>query len=307
MYRRFCVTSLFLLTGGAGAFEQQANQNKVMIWVANPNNQTKLDAMIADLKVHRNAITGIAYQFFAICGEGSDDEGGCKDCMAADATGEPHLAPGHPINVPADLGSQLKSALGDDIELWPVISYGNPGNASVLNRLLTSPGNIAKFAADAVEIAHAQGLTGYNLDLETAGMVDVNPLLNELARALHSAAPPIGISYDGGNTPPEGSSVAPVDRWISMATYTSSESDFESGVLQGLNVSGEKFGVGLCPSCDPLNEAAVQQRFDFIKEVDAEGKMQEVDVWAYGAWPDFWWTAFEHWLAKPRDVSTLLV
>merc|ERR1719162_1908709 len=212
-----------------------------MIWVANPFNQTNLDAMIADLKVRRNAVTGIAYQFFAICGEGTDDEGGGKDCTIADAIGEPHLAPGHPVGVPADLGSQLKRTLGDDIELWPVISYGNPGTASVLNRLLSSPENIAKFAADAVEIAHAHGLAGYNLDLETVGMVDISPFLNELARALHSASPPIGISYDtGGNTPPTGS-VAPLDRWISMATYTSSESDYESGVRQGLNVSGEKF------------------------------------------------------------------
>merc|ERR1719162_1492325 len=128
-------------------------------------------------------------------------------------------------------------------------------------------------------------------------LIDATPLLSELAKALHSATPPIGISWDGGNTP-FGSPVAPIDRWVSMATYTSSEQDFENGVVQGLEASGEKFGVGLCPSCNALSEDQVKNRFDFIKKVDTDRKLVEVDVWAYGhnLWPDFWWTAFEDWL-----------
>lgn len=278
-----------------------ASPKKVMIWVANPFNQTKLDAMIANLKVHRKSFTGIAYQFFAVCGAGSDDVGGSNDCSKEDATGEPHLAPGHPIHVPADLGQQLKKALGPSVELWPVISYGNPGNASVLDRMLTNPTLAAKFAEDAIKIGHAQGLTGYNIDFEASGSIPwashVETFLDGFARALHSATPPIGVTYDCGNTPPAGPSIAPLDRWISMSTYTSSLPSFQSGLVQGLAASGEKFGVGLCPSCDKLNPAGVEARFDAISRI-GKGKFRELDIWAYGDWPDYWWNAFEKWLSN---------
>ena len=39
---------------------------------------------------------------------------------------------------------------GSALELWPTISYGNPGNASVLNRLLNDDDAAAKFIADAI-------------------------------------------------------------------------------------------------------------------------------------------------------------
>lgn len=277
------------------------SSKKVMIWVANPFNQTKLDAMIANLKVHRKSFTGIAYQFFAVCGDGSNDAGGSKDCSNADAVGEPHLAPGHPVGPPADLGAQLKNALGADVELWPVISYGNPGNASVLNRLMTSKANAAKFAEDAIKIAHAQGLTGYNIDLEADGSIpwqgNVEPFLTTFVNALHAATPAIGVSYDCGNVPPAGPSVASMDRWISMSTYTSSLSSFKSGLVQGLAASGSVFGVGLCPSCDVLDASQVDARFDAIATI-GKGAFQEVDVWAYGEWPDYWWSSLEKWLAN---------
>lgn len=114
--------------------------------------------------------TALAYQYFAICGQGSNEPGGSNDCSPADAVGPPKLRPGHPTGVAPDLGAQLTAGLGagvrgSPLELWPVISYGNAGNATVLNNLLESESAADQFIADAVEIAHKQKLTGFNWDL----------------------------------------------------------------------------------------------------------------------------------------------
>ena len=100
----------------AGGCPQGLPPKKVMLWMANPYPQAAknitVQTFIDGLKPHRNAFTGLAYQFFAICGEGSNDPGGSNDCRPEDATGAPHLAPGHPILTPADLGAQLTAGLG---------------------------------------------------------------------------------------------------------------------------------------------------------------------------------------------------
>ena len=205
-----------------------------MLWMANPYPEpadppkrphpTTVQSMIDGLKPHRMAFTGLAYQYFAICGEGSNDIGGSNDCHPKDATGAPHLAPGHPILTPPDLGASLTAGLGKGfggsaLELWPTISYGNPGNSSVLNKLYNNGTAVEQFIADAVAIAHKQSLTGFNLDLETQGvdMTKAAAFLQKLGSGLHAASPPIKLSYDAGNTPVAG--VTAMDRWVSMGIY----------------------------------------------------------------------------------------
>eukprot|EP01052_Picozoa_sp_SAG31_P012777 SAG31_NODE_755_length_12319_cov_6.335542_4_plen_1108_part_00 len=138
-------------------YSSNRRSRKVMLWMADPydrasaNPPVTITSMIAVLKQHRTAFTSLSYQYFAICGEGSNDPGGSKDCSKTDAVGErPHLARGHPTQTPANLGARLTASLGSwpgklapgeaapKLELWPTISYGNPGNASVLNRLVDS-------------------------------------------------------------------------------------------------------------------------------------------------------------------------
>ena len=105
---------------------------KVVVWMANPfGNASTVASYVSGLEPHRNAFTGLAYQYFAVCGAGSNDPDGSQDCAPADATGMPHLAKGHPAKGLADLGARLKEGLGTGhngsaLELWPVISYGNP-------------------------------------------------------------------------------------------------------------------------------------------------------------------------------------
>ena len=64
-------------------------------------------------------------------------------------------------------------------------------------------------------------LSGFNIDFEATDLVGLDGFLAALTEALHAATPRIGLSYDAGNTPT--SAGVPMDRWVSMATYTSSQ------------------------------------------------------------------------------------
>ena len=194
---------------------------------------------------------------------------------------------------------------GSALELWPTISYGNPGNASVLNRLLNDDDAAAKFIADAIAIAHKQKLTGFNWDLEANGQPAVDsaklgPFLQKFGAALHAATPPVEISYDAGNSPIAG--VQDMDRWVSMATYTGSLPSYLSGLAQGVKSSGSKFGVGLCPVCQILSEADTEARFAALAKYN--GTVREIDLWAaeYSVPPsarwEYYWPRLAKWLAE---------
>jgi len=291
---------------------------KVMVWMANPYPQPDhkppitVAGFIAGLKPHRNAFTGLSYQYFAICGAGSNDVGGSNDCHPADAMGAPHLSQGHPILTPKDLGAQLTAGLGlgyqnSTLELWPTISYGNPGNRSVLDKLMTNDTAIAQFIADAISIAHEQQLTGFNFDVETSpdliNDTKWSAFLQKFGATLHAASPPIQISYDGGNLPVPG--VEAMDRWISMGCYTSDLNGFLVDLAGGIKNSGAKFGVGLCPTCQTLSEDAIETRFAAIGTGPYGGVAREIDLWAADyqvpaspQW-EYYWPQLEKWLQSP--------
>lgn len=233
--------------------------------------------------------------------------GGCNDCHPADATGAPHLAQGHPILTPKDLGAQLTAALGTGyqgsaLELWPVISYGNPGNGSVIDKLLSNDTAISQFIADAISIAHKQNLTGFNFDIEVSGTFDakLSSFLQKFGAALHASTPPIKVSFDAGSDPVAG--VQDMDRWISMGTYTADTNAYLADLKNGISKSGSKFGVGLCPICNILSENATEARFAGIREYG--GVVREIDMWAADyrvpspAWENFW-PRLEKWLQSP--------
>ena len=50
------------------------------------------------------------------------------------------------------------------------------------------------------------------------------------------------------------------------------------GLAEGVRSSGSKFGVGLCPICQTLSEAATQTRFDAIGKYNET--IREIDLWA---------------------------
>jgi hypothetical protein len=161
----------------------------------------------------------------------------------------------------------------------------------------------AKFAADAIKIAHAQNLTGFNFDIEDSGIsANQTRFLKTFVSALHSATPRIGVSFDAGSTP-QYTGEPLMDRWVSMSTYTGDFNAFKQSLAQGMKASGSAFGVGLCPFCQTLSNASVEARFAEIAKYG--NQVREIDLWAasYGGsgdgdWAPYW-PYLEKWLATP--------
>ena len=148
-------------------------------------------------------------------------------------------------------------------------SFRYPGdNGLSIQQIINNTASKAAFIHDLIAGAHAQQATGVNFDWETGFPFGVlNPFLTELAQAMHSATPPLGLSFDAGSLNPEGTTVpwctptagggpsgvdggklAPLDRWITMQTYTGSLPGFVNGLEQALNCTGDKMGVGASPA-----------------------------------------------------------
>jgi hypothetical protein len=102
-----------------------------------------VDQTIEMLRAHRKGFTGIAFQYFSICGKYPGFGRHPVDwvqCTKQQMFDPPHLAQAHPYGVPADFGPQLKKALGDELEVWPVVNFGNgyPGDGGSVPLMLTS-------------------------------------------------------------------------------------------------------------------------------------------------------------------------
>ena len=98
------------------------------------------------LEAHRASFTGIIYQGLAVCGNVSGHT--YHYCAAADNVGAPHLGMGHPTGVPADLPELFRDRLGDDLELYPILSYGDTTDVTLLDALFASEPLAEAFAAD---------------------------------------------------------------------------------------------------------------------------------------------------------------
>ena len=113
-----------------------------------------------------------------------------------------------------------------------------------------------------------------------------------------------GLSYDAGSENPEGTTVpwcssaddahhsrtngahaqlAPLDRWITMQTYTGSLPGFIAGLEEGLNCTGTKLGVGLSAAAVPctLNASFYQARFEAMS---SSSKKLGINVGQVSVW-----------------------
>jgi len=300
---------------------------KVNIFLAVDMNVTAIDIVISELRKHRSAFTGIIYQFFAICGEGS------KDCQPEAAVGRPHLAPGHcgcaPLpgansarqhhcDCPADLAERLRAAFGPELELIPIISYGDTSSTVLLNELLTDSGGAATaFRKDALAYAEQHSLSGFNWDLEPGPYVgpdvanstrtwqgNVRPFMAKFSAAMRGAGRSTGWDSNGY----EGFALD-IDRWVDMTTYSNSYSGrgFDDDMRKSIFSvgTGGKYAVGYCPSCQLLNESGVAARFEALHTAPGSS-VRTIDLWAvYGngggdgvtpGWSLFW-PKLEAWLA----------
>lgn len=117
-----------------------------------------------------------------------------------------------------------------------------------------------------------------------------------------------GLSYDAGSENPEGSTVpwcaptadghpsglngptaqlAPLDRWITMQTYSGSLPGFVAGLEEGLNCTGENLGVGLSAAAVPctLNSSFYRARFEAMASSSKRlgTNVSQISVWGKSA------------------------
>ena len=77
---------ILLLSAWAGVVGATAGDKVSMVWMANPypRGNITVDTMISALAENRDSFTALGYQYFAICGEGSNQPGGSNDCEDSD-------------------------------------------------------------------------------------------------------------------------------------------------------------------------------------------------------------------------------
>ena len=301
---------------------------KVNIFLAVDTNTTAIDTVISELLKNRAAFTGITYQYFAICGEGS------KDCKPEAAVGLPHLAPGHcgcaPIDAsamsasglrslhgncdcPPDIAERFRAAFGPELELVPVISYGDTNSTVLLNQLLTDSGGTAKaFRKEALAYAKQHNLTGFNYDLEPTTtttrtwQANARPFMAQFSAAMREAGRSTGWDSNGYEGFP-----LDIDRWIDMTTYYNSYSGhgFDDNMRKSIfSVGPERYALGYCPSCQLLNESEVATRFEALHSAPGSF-VRTLDLWAvYGNGGDgvppgweLFWPKLEAWLATENS------
>eukprot|EP00941_MAST-03F_sp_MAST-3F-sp1_P002249 g2249.t1 len=282
------------------------------LFLATPTNSTYIkETLIPQLRQHRDSFTGIIAQGLAICGsyQGNRD-GYCGEPngnISLSDVGPPHFALNHPIaSVTKTLPNLLRAELGEDLEVFQIISYGNPGQPDLLNKLTDSKALTDQFIQDAIEYAHEVGLTGINFDIEINGATGIPKFTKAFANALHNANPPLMCTYDSFARK-EG--VANMDRWISMNTYVNDEKAFSSNAKIGFNDANDKFAAGLCPSCYPKDSKLnVDGIFHSLRT--QFGKIREIDLWStwgsshatYGF--QYYWKNMREWLHDDGAAST---
>ena len=247
------------------------------------------------LEAHRASFTGIIYQGLAVCGNVSGHT--YHYCAAADNVGAPHLGMGHPTGVPADLPELFRDRLGDDLELYPILSYGDTTDVTLLDALFASEPLAEAFAADALAYAAAHGLQGLNFDIEptaTGTFWEDAPKFLGVVEAAFAAA---GKRVTWDSNGPEGRAY-PVDEWIAMTTYGYDTGDgYQLEAVRGLTAVGpDRFGFGMCPTCTLHNASDVAGRFAYLAKPPGS-LAREIDLWAtYGGagdayfdnWADYW-------------------
>ena len=110
--------------------------------------------------------TSVAFQYFSVCGKYSGFARHPADwiqCNASQMYDPPHLEQAHPFGVPHDFGAQLKRALGADVELWPVVNFGNgyhgDGGRSI-QQMVNNTASRQAFIRDLIAGAHSLQATG---------------------------------------------------------------------------------------------------------------------------------------------------
>ena len=259
---------------------------KAYIFLAITSNATAVDNAIAELAKHRASFTGVAFQYFSVCGAANNVEHRCAD---KDAVGPAHLAPGNmggddPGNMAlaATLPDRLRKVLGMDLDVVPMISFGGTNDTTMLQQLFNTPSLTDAFIDDALVYANKYNVTGFNFDFEpttqdSTWMRDAQPFLALFAQRMKGAGYETswdsngyeGVAYD-------------VDTWVDMGTYGYEPGEaYKYMSKQGLYAVGEeRYGIGYCPTCQPLAGQQVSARFEWLTETPGK-RIRTMWLWSF--------------------------
>jgi len=272
-------------------------EKQVNLFLALSNNDTYMrEELMPILVERRKSYTGIIYQWLTLCYEGADP----SSCDEADRVGPPHLAVVRGADL--DVAALLEPL---DVRLFPILSLGNPGNASKFVELARNPELVHRFVRDAVGVLKAHNLTGLNFDMEISGSTHglIEPFLKAVYEGLHAEG--FQVTWDGFGLKPAGVTV-PLDSYIFMSTYMTPLPDYARALAKGAADVGDRMGVGLCPTCADDTEDVVKQRFDLLYKTP---RAREIDLWSLWGRSDHgqynvkgwehYWPALETWLNAP--------
>jgi len=256
---------------------QKKKEKKVNIFLATTNNYAGVEAAAAELSKHRNAFTGVIFQYDGICGAGS------MDCAEEDSVGDAHFATAHPASPAHNITAILRGQLGDDLELYPIISYGDTNRTELVDSLFQDDDLAKKFTIDALKQVQTNSWQGINWDIEpTCGetcpyLANTKHFLEQFASEFHEADPNLIVSWDSNGF--EGDSYG-VDQWIAMSTYYGGQG-WIGQARRGMYAVGDAFVMGYCPTCQkPASEEEVKDHFTWLNE-GAGLRVNEIDVWAF--------------------------
>lgn len=178
-----------------------------------------------------------------------------------------------------------------------------PYPAWILSAMRLAFARAGAFAADLVAIAEADGLQGFDFDIEpadTAGFPQPTPadaaayvaFLNTVADALHARGLTVGVCVATWSKiwDLQALGASRVDYVKTMQTYTGSDAEFAAALAQAVaDVPLGKLVVGLESTNDddggrPFNATAVALRFDAIKRAG----VRMVGIWRAPV-PDLFW------------------
>mmetsp|Transcript_2899 Transcript_2899/g.4408 ORF Transcript_2899/g.4408 Transcript_2899/m.4408 type:complete len:272 (-) Transcript_2899:177-992(-) len=189
------------------------------------------------------------------------------------------------------------------LEAWPLLSsYPHP--PEFMDWMREAFANPEPFIDQCVSEAEKYGYTGYNLDWEPTDDVTEEDgtayaqFIEDLAEGLHKHN--LKLTVDIATWSPiwnyDAMATTTADTFISMGTYTSTDSSFTTQLDLLVDAFGPtRSGVGLetvnasTGERIPLNE--VQWRFKSIKE----SGVSEVDLWRAPV-PPLWWPIIEEYL-----------
>jgi hypothetical protein len=241
-----------------------APERKAYIYLAIPTNSSAVDEAIVALVKHRASFTGVAYQYYGICGALAPwaSKGYCSP---QDSVGAAHLtAASYPAGVPSDIAERLRNGLGADTELIALISYGDTTDISLLQQLVTNETLTSQFTQDALKEAKRQGLSGFQFDFEPTSKLDWYPSMSGFLANFSAVLQGHGLHVGWDSNGPEGVPYK-VSTWMDMGTYYGGEG-YKVNMLQGIYTVGvDRFGLGYCPTCQQLKEDEVEERFVSLK------------------------------------------